>query len=59
MSTKSPVKGAKKPVSINNLSRIMELMMDKCCPMDLAGSDGIGTDNMTAMIIEFVRPSAS
>jgi len=37
------------------LSRIMELMMDKCCPMDLVNSDGIGTDNMTAIIIEFVK----
>jgi hypothetical protein len=34
----------------------MELLMEKCCPMDLASSDGIGTDNMTGIIIEFVKP---
>jgi len=41
---------------VHSLSKIMELTMDKCCPMDLANSDGIGTDNMTGIIIEFVKP---
>jgi hypothetical protein len=35
------------------LSRIVELMMDKICPMNLATSEGLGADNMTCMIIEF------
>jgi hypothetical protein len=35
------------------IAKIIELMMDKCCPMNLAASEGIGTDNMTAIIVEF------
>jgi hypothetical protein len=30
-------------------------MMDKCCPSNLAVSEGIGADNMTCMIIEFIK----
>jgi len=37
------------------LARIVEQMMEKICPMSLAGSDGIGTDNMTCMIVEFAK----
>lgn len=35
------------------LSRIVEMMMDKICPVNIAASEGIGTDNMSCMIIEF------
>lgn len=37
------------------LSRIVEMMMDKICPMNLAQSEGLGADNMTCMIIEFQK----
>lgn len=30
-------------------------MMDKCCPMNLAASEGIGADNMTCIIVEFIK----
>jgi hypothetical protein len=40
------------------LSRIVELMMDKICPMNLAASEGLGADNMTCIVIEFIKPSA-
>lgn len=53
--SRSPTKVTKKPAGVHSLSKIMEMCMDKCCPMDLANSDGIGTDNMTAIIIEFVK----
>lgn len=39
------------------LSKIVEAMMDKCCPMNLATSEGVGADNMTCIIIEFVKHS--
>lgn len=35
------------------VSRIVELMMDKICPSNLALSEGLGADNMTCMVIEF------
>lgn len=35
------------------IAKIIEMMMDKCCPMNLAASEGIGTDNMTCIIVEF------
>jgi hypothetical protein len=38
------------------LSRIVELMMDKICPSNLATSEGLGADNMTCIVIEFVKP---
>lgn len=31
--------------------------MDKICPSNLATSEGLGADNMTCMVIEFVKPS--
>jgi hypothetical protein len=46
--------------SINNskfkgLATIVEMMMDKNCPKDLAKSEGLGCDNMTAIIVEFKK----
>ena len=32
-------------------------MMDKICPANLNASEGLGADNMTCMVVEFVRPS--
>jgi hypothetical protein len=40
------------------VSRIVELMMDKICPMNLAASEGLGADNMTCIVIEFIKPSS-
>jgi hypothetical protein len=40
------------------VSRIVELMMDKICPMNLAASEGLGADNMTCIIVEFIKPNA-
>lgn len=39
------------------ITPIVEQMMDSICPASLAGSDGLGTDNMTCMIVEFVKPT--
>jgi hypothetical protein len=39
------------------LSRVVEMMMDKICPTNIAASEGLGTDNMTCMIVEFNKPS--
>ena len=36
-----------------NLSRIVEVMMDKICPTNLAASEGLGADNMSCIIVEF------
>ncbi len=56
---KGTVKGAMgspgKSLTINCLSRIVELMMDDCCPKNLEMSEGIGADNMTAILIEFLK----
>ena len=35
------------------LATIIEMMMDQNCPKDLAKSDGLGCDNMTAIIVQF------
>ena len=37
------------------LSTVVENMLDSICAKDIAQSGGIGTDNMTAMIIEFKK----
>lgn len=49
------VKGSNNIGSLPGLgiSRIIEMMFDKICPMNLATSEGIGTDNMTCVVIEF------
>ena len=46
--------------SINNskfkgLATVVEMMMDMNCPTDLTKSEGLGCDNMTAIIIEFKK----
>ena len=54
--TSSPPSGGAKGGAANTglgLSRTMEMMMDKICPMNLAQSEGLGTDNMTGILIEF------
>ena len=37
------------------LATIVEMMMEQNCPKDLAKSEGLGCDNMTAIIIEFKK----
>ena len=37
------------------ISKIIEYMFEKICPMNLASSEGIGTDNMTCVVIEFKK----
>ena len=37
------------------LSTVVENMLDSICAEDIAQSGGIGTDNMTAMVIEFKK----
>jgi hypothetical protein len=32
------------------------MMMDKICPTNLATSEGLGADNMTCIIVEFIKP---
>lgn len=38
--------------SLQELSRGMELLLDDCCARDLTTSQGLGCDNMTAIIVE-------
>jgi hypothetical protein len=33
----------------------MENLLDDCCAKDLASSEGLGCDNMTAIIVEIVH----
>ena len=44
-----------KSLTITCLSRIVELMMDDCCPKNLEMSEGIGADNMTCVLVEFLK----
>lgn len=37
------------------LATIIEMMMDMNCPKDLSKSEGLGCDNMTAIIVEFKK----
>jgi serine/threonine protein phosphatase PrpC len=37
------------------LATIIEMMMEQNCPKDLAKSEGLGCDNMTAIIVEFKK----
>ena len=46
--------------SINNsrfsgLATVVEMMMDYNCPVNLHATEGLGADNMTAIIIEFKK----
>jgi len=38
---------------VSGLPGILGAMMDKICPTNLAASEGLGTDNMTGILIEF------
>ena len=38
-------------------SRIIEEMFDKIMAKDIYQSSGIGTDNMTAIVVQFKKPS--
>ena len=54
--SKSPTKNGTKEAKVlagGNLSRIVENMMEKICPMNLAASEGLGADNMSCIIVEF------
>ena len=53
--TKSTSKGS---MAIGGLCGILGQMMDSICPTNLAASEGLGTDNMTGIIIEFLKPEA-
>jgi len=35
------------------LATVVEMMMDQNCPANLQQSEGLGADNMTAIIVEF------
>lgn len=37
---------------LSDMVKGMEKMMDHCCADDLASSEGLGCDNMTAIIVE-------
>lgn len=52
----SPTKSSGKAGVAVGLCGIMGQMMDKICPTNLAASEGLGTDNMTGIIIEFIKP---
>ena len=49
---KSPTKGG---IAIGGLCGILASMMDKICPTNLAASEGLGTDNMTGILVEFIK----
>ena len=34
----------------------VEAMLEECCAKDLHSSQGLGTDNMTAVLVEFRGP---
>jgi len=58
--TKSPTKkSASSSATASSLSGILGLMMDKCCPSNLAASEGLGADNMTGILIEFSKPKSA
>ena len=33
----------------------LEILLDECCAADLQESEGIGTDNLTAVLVEIAR----
>lgn len=37
---------------MNEVIKGMEAMLDHCCAKDIAMSEGLGCDNMTAIIVE-------
>ncbi len=42
-----------KKKTLPDLAKVVESMCDECCAKDLSTSQGIGCDNMTAVIVEF------
>jgi len=38
--------------TLNELETAMGLLLDDCCARDIASSQGLGCDNMTAIIVE-------
>ena len=34
------------------MEQAMSLLLDDCCARDIASSEGLGCDNMTAIIVE-------
>lgn len=41
--------------TISELKKGIEMLLDSCCAVDLHESEGIGTDNMTAILVEIAR----
>ena len=41
--------------SMTELSKGIESLLDTCCATDLHESEGLGTDNMTAVLVEIAR----
>ena len=41
--------------TLAELQKGMENLLDDCCAKDLASSEGLGCDNMTAIIVEIVH----
>jgi len=41
--------------SISELKKGIETLLDSCCAVDLHLSEGVGTDNMTAVLVEIAR----
>jgi hypothetical protein len=37
---------------LQDLAKGIEAMLDECCAKDLSTSQGLGCDNMTAIIVE-------
>jgi serine/threonine protein phosphatase PrpC len=42
----------KKPKTLADLQKGLELLLDECCATDITASEGLGCDNMTAIIVE-------
>ena len=40
---------------MNELKKGVESLLDECCAVDLQESEGLGTDNMTAVLVEIAR----
>jgi len=41
--------------TITEIKRGLEILLDECCAADLRESEGIGTDNLTAILVEIAR----
>jgi hypothetical protein len=48
----SKMEAARASSKFKGLATVVEMMMEVNCPMNLHMSDGIGTDNMTCIIID-------